>query len=503
MGVEAEAELVERWAAAAGRDLVDTDGQPLAVHFPGRCWGGPGPDFRGAVLRLPSGELLRGDVEVHRRASGWITHGHAEDAAYRDVVLHVVGRADSSTLDNTGRRLRTLELPASPAEHDPIPSARPCVRGPPADVAIAQAAQQRLLRKAERFRQQLASASPDQVLWHGVAEALGYTRNSAAMGRVADAVPWARAQTVLDERGPVGLTALLLGSAGLLPAATLAEAHAWRRFERDGARQALDVWAWRLVAVRSANHPVPRLRGLAALTVQWHTWLARSVSAPAMPNCADVQTGTRLMAAKEGRHQALPRRIPRSSIVQAGEDVSDRGPSTVDDDAPSAEAVLAWAVADGNAPAQRQAGESAVARSAGAGPHALAADGAEKGQAPTVPAGGLAALMLERVRQAAEAKRPRLWDLVAAGPWVGRGRAQVIVVNVLLPLARALGVEGVDALFARLPGEPSNRVSRYMADLLAEPGQRFASAQQQQGLLELFDATCASRWCERCDARAR
>ena len=403
VGVEAEAELVGRWADAAGRDLADTEGQTLLVQFPGRCWGGPGPDFRGAVLRLASGELVRGDVEVHRRASGWTTHGHAQDAAYRDVVLHVVGRADTRTFDNNGRRVRTLELRASPAARDTLAPAPPCVRGPPeVAAAIARAGQQRLAQKTERFRQQLTSAPPDQVVWRGAAEALGYTHNGAAMARVAEAVSWERAQAVLAEDGAVGLTALLLGSAGLLPAATLAEAHAWRRFERAGARPALDVWAWRLAAVRSANHPVPRLRGLAALAARWQAQLA-----------------------------------------------------------------AAAASAESNSPI------------------------------------GLATLALERVWKAVEATRPRLWDLFAASPWVGRGRAQVIVVNVLLPVARALGVTGVDALYARLPGEPSNRVSRYMADLLGEPGQRFASAQQQQGLVQLFNTTCAGRWCERCDARAR
>jgi hypothetical protein len=270
------------------------------------------------------------------------------------------------------------------------------------DAAIARAGQQRLAQKAERFRQQLTSAPPDQVVWRGVAEALGYSHNGAAMARLAEAVSWERARSVLAEEGAVGLTALLLGGAGLVPAATLAEAHAWRRFERGGTRPALDVWAWRLAAVRSANHPVPRLRGLAALAIEWRAQLAAVA--------ASVESGTPI---------------------------------------------------------------------------------------------GLATLVLERVREAVEARRPRLWDLFAASPWIGRGRAQVIVVNVLLPLAKALGVTGVDALYARLPGEPSNRVSRYMANLLGEPGQRFDSAQQQQGLVQLFNTTCASRWCERCDARAR
>ena len=36
--------------AYAARYLVDCCGRHLRVVFPGRRWGGPGPDFRGAVL---------------------------------------------------------------------------------------------------------------------------------------------------------------------------------------------------------------------------------------------------------------------------------------------------------------------------------------------------------------------------------------------------------------------------------------------------------------------
>ena len=56
-------------------------------------------------------------------------------------------------------------------------------------------------------------------------------------------------------------------------------------------------------------------------------------------------------------------------------------------------------------------------------------------------------------------------------------------------------------LFERLPGEPTNRVVRYMAELLGGPDVRFRGACQQQGLLHLFKLTCASRSCELCPAR--
>ena len=115
---------------------------------------------------------------------------------------------------------------------------------------------------------------------------------------------------------------------------------------------------------------------------------------------------------------------------------------------------------------------------------------------------GPAEQVLEAVRQAALVKRPTLWRLARVAPWIGRGRAQVVVINVLLPFAAAAGVDEAVGLFERLPGEPSNRVVRYMARQLGAPAVRFSGACHQQGLLHLFHLSCAGRHCERCPARA-
>ena len=83
----------------------------------------------------------------------------------------------------------------------------------------------------------------------------------------------------------------------------------------------------------------------------------------------------------------------------------------------------------------------------------------------------------------------------------------MVVVNVLVPFAVAAGCADAADLFDRLPGEPSNRVVRYMAEQLGQTAGtterrvRFRGALLQQGLLHLFKATCATRLCGACPAR--
>jgi hypothetical protein len=98
-------------------------------------------------------------------------------------------------------------------------------------------------------------------------------------------------------------------------------------------------------------------------------------------------------------------------------------------------------------------------------------------------------------------RHPRLWPFACASPWIGRGRAQVVAINVVLPFAYAAGAEQeASDVFERIASEPTNRAVRYMADLLAGPGVRFRGARHQQGLLHLFKNSCAVRRCETCPA---
>lgn len=103
----------------------------------------------------------------------------------------------------------------------------------------------------------------------------------------------------------------------------------------------------------------------------------------------------------------------------------------------------------------------------------------------------------------------RIWPV---SPWlVGRGRAAEIVVNVVLPLAAALGQtwghaelsEIAQAAYTRMPRTPGNTLTRGMArQILGRSiGRELAGACRQQGLLHLYRRHCEGHYCDRCPAR--
>ncbi|HEY8449009.1 MAG TPA: DUF2851 family protein, partial [Bacillota bacterium] len=107
-----EALLARIWRAQRfdRTDLRTTTGEPIQVVYPGRPQGGPGPDFREALIQIGKQALAQGDVELHLRASDWMTHGHHRDPAYRDVILHVVVDADAPTETDQGTKVPVLAL---------------------------------------------------------------------------------------------------------------------------------------------------------------------------------------------------------------------------------------------------------------------------------------------------------------------------------------------------------------------------------------------------------
>jgi len=72
------------------RPFRTDDNQALTVFSPGWWNLCEGPDFRNAAIKVGRSPVVKGDVEVHLRASDWTRHGHDTDPRYRGVVLVVV-----------------------------------------------------------------------------------------------------------------------------------------------------------------------------------------------------------------------------------------------------------------------------------------------------------------------------------------------------------------------------------------------------------------------------
>jgi hypothetical protein len=65
------------------------DGKKVEVIFPGYHNADSGPDFLEAKIRIDD-ILWVGNIEIHLKSSDWYVHGHEQDPAYDNIILHVV-----------------------------------------------------------------------------------------------------------------------------------------------------------------------------------------------------------------------------------------------------------------------------------------------------------------------------------------------------------------------------------------------------------------------------
>jgi hypothetical protein len=240
---------------------VTADGRVVRVLHPGRWNLLGGPDFKGARLQLGDAKV-RGDIEVHFHERDWAVHAHAADAAYAEVVLHVVlfPSTEKFSRGRDGRPIPVLVL--LPLLHRDLEeyaaddvmellANRPASHVPEELGGLAPTERERLLRCCAemRWRQKVhfARLRLDRLGWeaachHAALEILGYRFNRAPMLRVAVASPL---------------------SAWIVREGTAAEA-----FSAEGER-------WSIQGVRPANHPRLRLRQYAAWTRERPDWPVR------------------------------------------------------------------------------------------------------------------------------------------------------------------------------------------------------------------------------------
>ena len=84
--------------------LQTTEGEAVDIVATGYRNTDSGPDFLEAKVQIGD-KLWAGHVEIHVKSSDWNRHGHQNDKAYQNVILHVVYENDTKAND-----IPTLEL---------------------------------------------------------------------------------------------------------------------------------------------------------------------------------------------------------------------------------------------------------------------------------------------------------------------------------------------------------------------------------------------------------
>lgn len=90
-------------------EALTVKGEPLFFKNLGQLNLDAGPDFFGAQIQIGD-QLWAGNVEIHVKSSDWYVHNHQKDAAYNNVILHVVWQHDTEIFRKDNSIISTLEL---------------------------------------------------------------------------------------------------------------------------------------------------------------------------------------------------------------------------------------------------------------------------------------------------------------------------------------------------------------------------------------------------------
>lgn len=275
-----------RWRRFAHRDLLTTQGQSLEILHPGDWNTHAGPDFFNARLRLDD-TIWAGNVEMHLKASEWMAHGHQNDSAYDNVILHVVLEEDQPVVLASGQRIPCLELknriPANILEtYQRLEHERSWI---PCESFFTQTPDivrlnwlDRLL--VERLEQKTAAIAAmlettgnhwEETFYRLLARNFGLKVNAEPFEALARSLPLSMLARHLHH--PLQIESLFLGQAGLLQVVFQETypnelAREYRFLQHKYQLTPMNPEQWKFLRLRPANFPSIRIAQFSALILQ-------------------------------------------------------------------------------------------------------------------------------------------------------------------------------------------------------------------------------------------
>lgn len=266
--------------------LVDSDGKSITVLNPGTYNRDAGPDFFNSRI-IVDGTVWAGNVEIHISSSDFDTHGHQNDPAYNNVILHVVWRNDKTVHNSRGEEVLTAEMKFDPAIYEKYEALlnNPCIIACQDDTRRAgkllirqwlnALAVERLEQKTGPVLRMLEETGNDweEVFYRMLCRYFGFRVNSEPFEMLSAALPFRIIRKHSDDI--LQIEALLFGTAGMLDEGLFREAltddyykdllREYRILSSKYSLKPLHGWIWKFSKLRPVNFPTVRISQLARM----------------------------------------------------------------------------------------------------------------------------------------------------------------------------------------------------------------------------------------------
>ncbi len=266
--------------------LLDNEGNRIIVNNPGEYNRDAGPDFFNARLRIADTEWA-GNIEIHIRSSQWSIHGHNNDPAYDNVILHIVAENDKKVFNTRGEEILTTELIFNPLIFDKYTSLvnNPFVIACQSEISkldsfyihhwFSTLVIERLQGKSEQIMKVFTETGNDwdETFYRMLTRYFGFRVNREPFEMLASSLPFRIIRKHSDNLFQV--ETLLFGTAGLLEEKLFREAindtyyidliKEFKVLSSKYSLNPLDGWIWKFSRLRPANFPTVRIAQLAAM----------------------------------------------------------------------------------------------------------------------------------------------------------------------------------------------------------------------------------------------
>ena len=243
-----------------GLPLTLVSGERVRVIDPGVLNRDSGPDFFNAKVRIGE-SVWAGNVEIHLRASDWHRHGHDNDPAYDNVILHVVSVSDTEITRPDGMKIPQMAVSLPQNFYSTFgyltssaPEIRCCSRldGVPQIVRadwLESLAVERLQQKADRIDETLRSTQGD---WNAtcfvvLARGFGFGLNGLPFEMLAKSISLNHLRRHSDNM--LQMEAIFFGQAGMLDSCLYP----------DDMRYQLLCREYLFLARKYDMHPIPKV----------------------------------------------------------------------------------------------------------------------------------------------------------------------------------------------------------------------------------------------------
>jgi hypothetical protein len=266
--------------------LADKDGNKIIVINQGEYNRDSGPDFFNARISI-AGTIWAGNVEIHTFSSHFDNHGHQNDPAFNNVILHVVAENDKKVYNSNGEELLTIEIKFDDSLYEKYLSLvnNPYVIACQEDIGKFDAVQfrhwlnslviERLQAKSELIQKIFSETGNDweETFYRMLSRYFGFRVNTEPFEMLAAALPFRIIRKHADNRFQV--EALLFGTAGMLEEGLFKEALSdeyyrnlikeYRILSAKYSLQPIHGWLWKFSRLRPSNFPTIRISQLSAM----------------------------------------------------------------------------------------------------------------------------------------------------------------------------------------------------------------------------------------------